>query len=86
MFLAKKSFVCEREGSIGGNSAHQIEVRGRGEMPLLSLSLQINLSRPHSSCEWEFKGSLLNTSISSLNKLRPLEQKTEKDRGCLQIN
>jgi hypothetical protein len=44
-------------------------------MPLPSLSLQFKLISP--PYEWEFKGSVLNTSISCLNKLKPLlEQKT----------
>ena len=61
MFLAKKSFVCERERSIGGNSAHQFEVRGRGEMPLAfsQSSVQINLrSAPRQPLTHRVNGNL----------------------------
>ena len=69
MFRAKKYLLFVREQSIAGNSAHQFEVRGRGEMLALAFSessLQINLRSPaappaaHSSYEWEFKGSHFN--------------------------
>ena len=67
------------------NSAHQFEVRGRGEMPLAfsQSSVQINLrSAPRQPLTHRVNGNLkvplLNTSISSLNKLRRLQQKTEE--------
>ena len=50
-----------------------INLEWGGEMLLCCLCLQFKLIwDPY---EWEFKGSVLNTSISSLNKLGLLEQK-----------
>ena len=87
----KKYLLFVRERSIAGNSAHQFEVRGRGEMMPLAFSqssVQINLrsAGPRQPLthrvNGNVKGSLLNTSISSLNKLSLLEQKAEEKAVC----
>ena len=74
----KISFVCEREVLLEIlliNLKREEEVRCRW----LSLSLQINLrSRLTHRMNGNLKVPLLNTSISSLNKLRRLQQKTEE--------
>ena len=61
MFRAKKYLLFVRERSIAGNSAHQFEVRGRGEMPLAfsQSSVQINLrSAPRQPLTHRVNGNL----------------------------
>ena len=82
----KKYLLFVRERSIAGNSAHQFEVRGRGEMPQSSVQINLRSAGPRQPLthrvNGNVKGSLLNTSISSLNKLSLLEQKTEEKAVC----